>query len=160
MNLKLLREVKKRLIAQSKNPKRCRFDMDAWGDAFLNRHHNDRAEPSPVCNTSACIAGEVVLAARLGKVGEEGGIILNKRGLAMGDDVVPDLSSIGKAARRALGLTMSEAHRLFAPPDNHFQYGRWPNDLAAKYNEARSRTARAKIGAERIARFIRTKGEE
>lgn len=147
MNVALLRKVQRSLIRQSKDRKHCRFDMAEFGSPNFS-------EDAPVCHTAACIAGEAVLQAGLGKIDRQhGGINLTPKADKKYDQ------SLKLAAQDALGLTDAQTDRLFYLPDMWMADEGWPAKIAKAYNEAKFRTTKAAIGARRIAQFIRSKGK-
>lgn len=64
------------------------------------------------------------------------------------------------AATHALGLTESQAGRLFFLPGWNDDYQGWPDKFAKRYNRASTAKGRAKVAADRIDHFIKTRGKE
>jgi hypothetical protein len=64
------------------------------------------------------------------------------------------------AATHALGLTESQAGRLFYLKDWSDDEQGWPASFSNRYNRATTPKARARIAFERIHHFIKTKGKE
>lgn len=149
MNVKVLRQIQKRLIKQSQDQKHCRFNMNHF---IQSTPLAFRTTEQPVCGTQACIAGETLILAGKAKYSRK-----------LKSYVFPETHGNGiastehKTAQKILGLTNEEANRLFYFAGWQNSIG-WPNDLAAAYQNAESGMESALIGAARIERFIRTEG--
>jgi hypothetical protein len=140
MNVKLLRKVKRHILAEPK-----RLDMDFVASEII-------AGPrAPRCGTVGCIAGwSALLASPVIPATVAGRLAL------MGWD----------SGKKALELTESEVNRLFNEP--WLVYGPrkrdgavgWPEKFAKAYLGAKTPRQRAGITARRIEHFIKTKGRE
>lgn len=136
MNVKLLRKVKKHILAEPKrlvmwtwklqNTLQPKFLSDGYGN--MPRKFIPFAE----CGTAACIAGWTCLLS--GKKNVEG-------------------NHISQTAIQLLGIPGSLTNSLFVVTF-------WPGQFRAKYHNAKTQKTRAKIAAERIEHFISTKGAE
>jgi hypothetical protein len=94
-------------------------------------------ETDPPCGTTACIAGWAGL--------------LNDP---------PSRHMNWQEGREVLGLSRPQSERLFTPPEFGPATHCWPKEFRRRYNLARSPAGRAKVAAERIEHFIKTKGRE
>jgi hypothetical protein len=97
------------------------------------------------CGTAACIGGWAVILGTKMNVEE-----INENYISL------------RAAEKLLQLTPLQANRLFADMEQEesFNNAGWPADLWSRYENAKTAKTRAKVGAERIERFIKTKGRE
>lgn len=131
MNVKLLRKVKRHILAEPR-----RLEMNSWCEL---------SETAP-CGTSACLAGwSGILSGLVRK--NEGGYF--------------DCENWSAIGAKALGLTRDEANRLFRFREQvSAKVKHWPIELSDEYNEAYTPRMRAEITAKRIDLFIRTKGKE
>ncbi len=138
LNVKLLRKVKKHILAepkrfvmwalvQRKDETQLQFMSDGLGDAFVD---------FAPCGTAACIAGWTVLL--------EDGMKTKKKD-----------SRIWSRAAKLLGL--DDRWRKGEAPQTSklFETGEWPKKLEARYNRAKTQKTRVKIAAERIDQFIK-----
>lgn len=141
MNVKLLRKIKKEILAEP-----LRFDMHGWFNA------DDRIAP---CKSTACIAGWTVALDHMGKTTSWKSVIAQRNdGDAEGE------------ARRLLKLDFEQANRLFFiagwPREFHDRY--WEIENTLNYRDIKGarlkRKQLAQIAAERIDHFIKTGGEE
>ena len=141
MNVKLLREVEKRILAEPR-----RFDMMTFGRKLNKRTIEALGKQAPPCGTVACIAGHVDWMAHPR---------LFAASVALGDY---DDSIVERAAKE-LGLNRFElsqdtyAGRLFF--DNE-----WPEKFQAALAEAKTPLQRAEVAVKRIEHFIKTNGKE
>jgi hypothetical protein len=140
MNIKLLRKVAKHFLAQPK-----RLNMDFIAKEIV------RGPDAPKCGTVGCIAGwSSLLANRVIPPSIEGNLCLMDWG----------------TGQKALQLTDRQSRILFNEP--WLVYGPrmrtgemgWPIAFAKRYLEAKTARQRAKVTAERIEHFIRTRGKE
>lgn len=95
------------------------------------------------CRTAGCIAGWMTHR----KYGEKTLAESRRRNY---EEPLGDPETVATAYAE---LGVFEAHRLFHLSD-------WPRELREQYNQARTSEEQSKIMAERIDRFIETKGEE
>lgn len=146
MNVKLLRKVKKHVMAKpsrlrmgnwisSTNPRFDRlvrvaagyFDFSDW----IEGENNDYGEPSrqkiPDCGTVACIAGWTCA--------------LGTRGRLM--------DGVRYTAQNLLGITSPQADALFYVQN-------WPTELKQRYIKAKTVRQRAKVAGDMIEHFIKT----
>ena len=133
INVRLLRRVKARILAEPKQ-----FVMDGWVTEYVD----DQLFPDddlprkqiPNCGTAACIAGWTV---------------------ALSDGVKPcDIDRNDDISTRARKLIGTEtATRLFFTPC-------WPEKFADRWVGAKTFKGRARVAADRIEHFIKTKGKE
>jgi hypothetical protein len=142
MNVKLLRKVKAYILAEPR-----RLDMDVVGVIA-------QGGDAPPCGTVGCIAGWAGLLA-LTVVPKNPEARVDRMSWIRGQD--------------ALHLTDAQANRLFREPskagDEVYNMGvaysaSWPARFARRYVRASRPATRAKITAERIDHFIKTKGRE
>ena len=140
MNVKLLREVEKRILAEPR-----RFDMMTFGDKLDKEAIEALGEEAPPCGTVACIAGHVDWMTHPR---------LFAASVALGDY---DDSIVERAAKElGLGFEPSQdtnAGRLFF--DNE-----WPEKFQAALAEAKTPLQRAEVAVKRIEHFIKTNGKE
>ena len=140
MNVKLLREVEKRILAEPR-----RFDMMTFGTKLNKRTIRALGKQAPPCGTVACIAGHVDWMAHPR---------LFAASVALGDY---DDSIVKRAAKElGLGFELSQdtnAGRLFF--DNE-----WPEKFQAALAEAKTPLQRAEVAVKRIEHFIKTNGKE
>lgn len=134
MNVKLLRRIKRHILAE---PKRLRMstwlatrnDWTVLKGKFIFSHVSEWGEPGsqpvPKCGTVGCISGWARVLS-----GDEHGI-----------------------SRALLGLDDEQAERLF-------YVSAWPAKLMSKYVSAKTQLTRAKLCGERIDHFIATEGAE
>lgn len=145
INVRLLRKIQKRILADASS-----FNMMSW----VEWAHGGPTEPPTddhPCFTEACMAGWAVFLDR-------GTLKRLKR------------ESLPERARKALGLTVPQASRLFLPFSSSYFYkwpkadAGWPIEFQSKlvrYPFGRAeRVANAELAAERIDHFIATKGAE
>ena len=140
MNVKLLRKVEKRILAEPR-----RFDMMTFGTKLNKRTIKALGKQAPPCGTVACIAGHVDWMAHPR---------LFAASVALGDY---DDSIVERAAKE-LGLVFdpsqdTNAGRLFF--DNE-----WPEKFQAALAEAKTPLQRAEVAVKRIEHFIKTNGKE
>jgi hypothetical protein len=126
MNVKLLRKVKRLILAEPK-----RFDMDTFG-----RRRDPKAnDNAPRCGTVGCIAGWAV--------------ILTKRIPRNPKAEMPTIDH--NDGMEALNISDGEAKLLFYAVE-------WPEKFSAYVADGSEKSA--KIAAQRIEHFIKTKGKE
>lgn len=132
MNVKLLRKVKRQILKEPKQfAMRYLYSEPSAGDA---------ANKIPNCGTAACIAGWTH---------------------AIDQNIPPSECEKNKwkltvSAGELLGIDNEQEDRLF-----FLEY--WPERFSATYTRATDKhqwTRRARIAAERIEHFIKTKGAE
>lgn len=133
MNVALLQKIKRRILRRPDT-----FRMDHWN-----------------CGTAACIAGHAC--AMNGQVVDRRGWVYNS--LAEAKKVFPRRTPIDAEATRHLGITFSQ-FRSLCEWDSDAQVPYWPEPFRSRFKKARLRKDRAKIAADRIDRFIATKGAE
>jgi hypothetical protein len=133
MNVRLLRKVKAHILEEPR-----RFAMGTWLKKYIPGTLIDEPDSEtlemrrvPACGTVGCIAGWTV-------------------DLTGGKS---SRASFDGAARRRLGISPTKSTRLF------YTYS-WPLKFSERYQNAKTKLARAKIAAERIEHFISTKGAE
>ena len=140
MNVKLLRKVEKRILAEPR-----RFDMMTFGTKLNKRTIKALGKQAPPCGTVACIAGHVDWMTHPR---------LFAASVALGDY---DDSIVERAAKElGLGFEPSQdtkAGRLFF--DNE-----WPEKFQAALAEAKTPLQRAEVAVKRIEHFIKTNGKE
>ena len=140
MNVKLLRKVEKRILAEPR-----RFDMMTFGTKLNKRTIKALGKQAPPCGTVACIAGHVDWMTHPR---------LFAASVALGDY---DDSIVERAAKElGLGFELSQdtyAGRLFF--DNE-----WPEKFQAALAEAKTPLQRAEVAVKRIEHFIKTNGKE
>lgn len=161
--IEILEKVQVRLLRQVNDPTQGRFNMDYWGVPMSRCYDHvtqySRENP-PACNTQACLAGEIVLAANAGYITKKGGIKLHPRTvMAMGS--YWNVESIPQAASFLLFGSTSfspEAARLFYLTRMRHNYG-WSLATEKKYEAAETPAERAWVGIERISEFIRSDGQ-
>lgn len=132
MNVELLLEVKKTILAEPK-----RLNMRKWLDVVRSGKGN------PSCGTVACIAGwAMVLSSPRRKSFKK-----------TANTVIDEQSFLGMEidAQEKLGITDSQAQRLFYT-DN------WPMKFWQAYEVASGPVEQAQAAADRIDHFIKTKG--
>lgn len=145
INVKLLRKVKKHILEEPK-----RFFMGDYirkgspgkqlgfcaEPTSVNAHNPfERKQPIAKCGTAACIAGwSCLLGMRKKELAED---------VFFYDEKAGELLGIDHRQRRAL-----------------FEAYRWPERFRAEYSQAETPAERARIAAERIEAFIRSKGAE
>ena len=142
MNVKLLREVEKRILAEPR-----RFDMMTFGDKLDKEAIEALGEEAPPCGTVACIAGHVDWMTHPRLFAASVAIDRFAR-----DD------SIAKRAAIELGLGFdpsqdTNAGRLFFDDE-------WPKKFQAAFSKAKTPLQRAKVAVKRIEHFIKTNGKE
>jgi hypothetical protein len=118
----------------------------------------ERYDQGEWCGTKACLAGH---AAFLAGIKEEK--IFNSR--LFSSPFIKQQGFIEDIASRWLGLTSVQASLLFdglTPPDNFPLFDRdlWPRKFADRYRKAKTDRARARVAADRIEHFIKSKGKE
>ncbi len=130
--------------------KRIAKELKAHPEVF-NQAQFGRTTSENACGTVCCIAGMAVLIsnpllylATITESSSDAGIIPT-HGRMTG--VVPT------EAQKLLGLTARQADALFSSSDY------WPEPFATDYDNARTDAERARVGARRIAYFIRTGGK-
>lgn len=140
MNVKLLRKVEKRILAEPR-----RFDMMTFGDKLDKEAIEALGEEAPPCGTVACIAGHVDWMTHPR---------LFAASVALGDY---DDSIVERAAKElGLGFDPSQdtnAGRLFFDDE-------WPKKFQAAFSKAKTPLQRAKVAVKRIEHFIKTNGKE
>ena len=143
MNVKLLREVEKRILAEPR-----RFDMMTFGDKLDKEAIEALGEEAPPCGTVACIAGHVDWMTHPRLFAASVAI----------DRFARDDSIVERAAKE-LGLNRFElsqdtyAGRLFFDDE-------WPKKFQAAFSKAKTPLQRAKVAVKRIEHFIKTNGKE
>ena len=142
MNVKLLREVEKRILAEPR-----RFDMMTFGTKLNKRTIRALGKQAPPCGTVACIAGHVDWMTHPRLFAASVAI----------DRFARDDSIVERAAKElGLGFELSQdtyAGRLFF--DNE-----WPEKFQAALAEAKTPLQRAEVAVKRIEHFIKTNGKE
>lgn len=136
MNVKLLRKVKARILAEP-----AQFAMsDLYQRAGAINTDVDLPRTSiPNCGTAACIAGWTCSIAR-----------------EMTPRDVDDGGPFGRdanAAEAKLDIDCGQGARLF------FVYG-WPKRFAFRWRNCKTLRGRARVAADRIEHFIRSRGRE
>ena len=142
MNVKLLRKVEKRILAEPR-----RFDMMTFGTKLNKRTIKALGKQAPPCGTVACIAGHDDWMAHPRLFAASVAIDRFHR-----DD------SIEKRAAKELGLVFdpsqdTNAGRLFFDDE-------WPKKFQAAFSKAKTPLQRAKVAVKRIEHFIKTNGKE
>lgn len=99
------------------------------------------------CGTAACIAGHVCLNDGWR---HSGGYLVIKRGVCAPGESERDVAEV---AKNILKLDRHQEDRLFYLSD-------WPKALSQRYTKALTAKTRAKVTAERIDLFIKSKGNE
>jgi hypothetical protein len=134
INVRLLRRVQKAIVEHA-----AHFDMNDWGvDVEKSQVFHDEPSESE-CGTAACIGGFAVL---------------------LSDGRNPPLrSNVAKRAAELLGLSYSVLHDELNG-NRLFYVDRWPAKFSGRHRRAKRNLTRARIAAERIEHFIRTKGAE
>lgn len=99
------------------------------------------------CGTAACIAGHVCLNDGWR---HSGCCLVIKRGVCAPGESERDVAEV---ARDILNINRHQEDRLFF-------LSAWPKDLSLRYWKARTAKTRAKVTAERIDLFIKSKGKE
>ena len=142
MNVSLLQQIRASILEEPR-----RLDMDTWVE---------RSSSAP-CGTISCIAGHAVLIDMLNRADKT---FRNKMFLA---DNLPLLGEISGKARKLLGLASTQRDKLF-----FVRY--WPDKFREQYSDVMNynmfaeelkkpaRAQLAKITAQRINHFIKTKG--
>ena len=137
MNIPLLKEIQKAILAKPKN-----FVMSSFFDKMLDylgdADWNDKAEN---CGTAACIAGWTVT---LGHKDRTLGLPSEGRKLPF---------VCGSKAYELLDLTYGQDELLFYT-DN------WPERFEEAYHNATSHEQRAQVAVDRIQYFIDTNGTD
>jgi hypothetical protein len=154
MNVVLLEKTKQRIL---RTPKR--LNMKYWGTTtkFARRDGGklfDQLE-EPACHTQACVAGEILLAAKLVKIDRKNGGII---GLDGTEGCCLDMRQM---ATDAIGVNYIKARKLFQFKSwgAGFSDG-WPTLFETMYHEAKTPQERAEVTAKRIDHFIATNGAE
>jgi hypothetical protein len=135
MNVKLLRKIQKHILAEpARYEQNAIITIGAPGAMCVaaNRLY-------PQCGTIACIGGWAIL-------------LTAKRRLKTSRYSLNYLT-LGKL----LGVKKSQIAKLVSYTDYATE---WPDHFADKYNQAETPKARARIAAQRIDHFIKTKGAE
>ena len=142
MNVKLLRKVEKRILAEPR-----RFDMMTFGDKLDKEAIEALGEEAPPCGTVACIAGHVDWMTHPRLFAASVAI----------DRFARDDSIVERAAKElGLGFDPSQdtnAGRLFFDDE-------WPKKFQAAFSKAKTPLQRAKVAVKRIEHFIKTNGKE
>jgi hypothetical protein len=146
MNIKNLNKLLAHLKRQKKSKYVNRFNMAHWGERWYSGMRS--ALRYPVCRTQACLAGETILALKLGKIHPNGGI-----------DLLDRYSSILFEASNELGLTTEQRDRLFYLPNWNNGVG-WPQKFVEQYNKAKTPAGRLAVAIRRVEHFIKTEGAE
>lgn len=133
INVKLLRRVQKAIVEHA-----AHFDMSEWGVGASKADIMHDEPPESECGTTACIAGFAVIL-RDGKARPSEAVALRAAKLLSLDYDSWDFGCNGT--------------RLF-----HVQH--WPSKFYHRYSKAKRNLTRARIAAERIEHFIKTKGAE
>ena len=132
MNIKLLRRV---ADAIKKEP--LAFNMDTY----------TRLTSESPCGATGCIAGMACF--------------LSDPVLFFMDAIGIKQVDIKGEALRFLGLNEQQGERLFyLDASQSSSEDMWPTRFCASYDRARSAKAKAKVAADRIEHFIKTKGRE
>jgi len=149
MNVKLLREVKRYILAEP-----LRFNMRDWG----------KGSAHAPCGSVACIAGNACIVGEKGlgfkiptKV-RKGQRVIDWQGW-YNSEFIGEFIGPEECASELLGLTTAQADRLFLIESLHGFVG-WPERFEKAYLAAKTPPERAKVAAERIEHFIKTKGKE
>lgn len=140
MNIKLLRRVKRHILAEPK-----RINM------YFPVRVGQMGRGAPPCGTIGCIAGWAVLLAE--RKGREMPGLTWRRILDRREAPDMDWDDFKPIAIRRLKLTAEQAHRLFHVIN-------WPRTFTVQYEKARTPKKMASVTAERIDHFIKTKGRE
>jgi hypothetical protein len=160
MNVKLLRAVKRMILEEPRRLNMAHFaamfTKEDRPEQYVSRHesHQPTLEERPPCGAVMCVAGHTILADER----ERG--IFRKR---FTRTVVHRINNAAHGeAQRLLGLTETEAHRLFYFKgwDIFSPQVGWPDQFAEAYYRAKTPRQRAQATARRIEHFIRTKGKE
>lgn len=142
MNVKLLREVEKRILAEPR-----RFDMMTFGDKLDKEAIEALGEEAPPCGTVACIAGHVDWMTHPRLFAASVAIDRFAR-----DD------SIAERAAKELGLGFELSQDTYA--GRLFFDDEWPKKFQAAFSKAKTPLQRAKVAVKRIEHFIKTNGKE
>ena len=142
MNVKLLREVEKRILAEPR-----RFDMMTFGDKLDKEAIEALGEEAPPCGTVACIAGHVDWMTHPRLFAASVAIDRFAR-----DD------SIAERAAKELGLGFELSQDTYA--GRLFFDDEWPKKFQAAFSKAKTPLQRAEVAVKRIEHFIKTNGKE
>ena len=142
MNVKLLRKVEKRILAEPR-----RFDMMTFGDKLDKEAIEALGEEAPPCGTVACIAGHVDWMTHPRLFAASVAIDRFAR-----DD------SIAERAAKELGLGFELSQDTYA--GRLFFDDEWPKKFQAAFSKAKTPLQRAKVAVKRIEHFIKTNGKE
>lgn len=149
MNVEKLREVEKFLITEPRVFTMSEgidvFDAEGiWEEeTFIDQNNLIQVAP---CGTACCMAGAAYIITH----GVDGDY----------SDV--EWGEVQREATKVLGLTFEEAERLFYLPRDqwHQDGGSWPQEFAARFDEAKTPLERVQVGVARIEHFIKTNGQE
>ncbi len=142
MNVKLLRKVEKRILAEPR-----RFNMMIFGEKLNKRTIEALGKQAPPRGTVACIAGHVDWMTHPRLFAASVAIDRFHR-----DD------SIEKRAAKELGLGFDPSQDTNA--DRLFFDDEWPKKFQAAFSKAKTPLQRAKVAVKRIEHFIKTNGKE
>lgn len=140
--IRILRKVQAHILEEPK-----RYDQNDVLTHFTEKELASRKglgqdnKNIPKCGTIGCIGGWVN--------------VLTKK-------PIDDCDSLDMAAE-TLGLDYEQRSRLFAAPEQdpeEVDPDGWPEDLQRAYYAAKTAAGRARVGARRIERFIKTDGAE
>jgi hypothetical protein len=169
MNTRNFRLLVSRLETMLDDPKQVgRFNMSHFGRPF-NTVWNPIEREEPICKTTACLAGESVLATG------SGSIIRNEQGFVGGIEI-PALKNLYTGeyailhqARKDLGLTLPQTDRLFffkgwaRVVENGYSAKvttGWPKNFTSMYNNAKTQQGRIYAAIRRVEFFIKTRGTD
>ncbi len=145
MNTRLLKKVRDKIL---ENP--TQVNMDHWYGWY-----NPSETEIKGCGTAGCICGWAVALQDKKTLAEENEAVKSKTP-EMGYSTFAKLME--KLGREALGLTKSQANRLFYVETDGS--AKWPIDLAEALDGSTNPESYAQVVADRIDRFIETKGKE
>ncbi len=147
MNTRLLKRVRDKILD---NP--TQVNMDQWYAPY-NGTGQGAVEG---CGTAGCVCGWALALHDKKTLAQERNFIRRKHPKTTNWQT--QISTMERLGRKVLGLTKAQANRLF-----YSQYGDWPKDLCEKLWDADNFGTQedyAHVVADRIDRFIKTKGEE
>lgn len=147
MNTTAVKKVLAHLKRLKTTKRVARFNMYYWGEAF--REGLAGVLQKPICGTQACLAGETVLAHRLGNIKKGLGILIK-------DGQERDIERL---ATSTLGLDNVQKYRLFYL-QKHGQIAGWPIEFETAYLAAKTPKKRLQIAIDRVQHFIVTDGAE